>query len=111
MAERTGEGDGRGPGARLAAARESAGLGIFEAAERLHLDVGSLRALEADRLQIFGAAVFVRGHLRRYAELLGLPSAEIDAAYESCTRAPAKMPDLRRVATPLAEARSPVAAP
>jgi cytoskeleton protein RodZ len=91
----------------LAAARESAGLTIFEVAERLHLDVGSLRALEADRLEIFGAAVFVRGHLRRYAELLGLPTAEIDAAYAACAHAPATMPDLRRLATPLAETRAP----
>jgi cytoskeleton protein RodZ len=109
MSERTGEADGRGPGARLAGARENAGLTIFEVAERLHLDVGSLRALEADRLEIFGAAVFVRGHLRRYAELLGLPAAEIDAAYAACAHAPATMPDLRRVATPLAETRAPVA--
>jgi cytoskeleton protein RodZ len=109
MSEKTAEADGRGPGARLAGARENAGLTIFEVAERLHLDVGSLRALEADRLEIFGAAVFVRGHLRRYAELLGLPTAEIDAAYAACAHAPDTMPNLRRLATPLAETRTSVA--
>jgi cytoskeleton protein RodZ len=94
-------------GARLAAAREAAGLSLPEAAERLHLDAATLSALEREQYQTLGAAVYVRGHLRRYAELLGLPVAEIETAYGLTATAVSGMPDLRRVATPLEAAGSP----
>jgi cytoskeleton protein RodZ len=87
------------PGARLAAARERAGMTLLQAAERLRLDVGTLQALEAGRFHTLGAAVFVRGHLRHYAELVGLPVGEIDAAYEACSAQLAPLPDLRRTTT------------
>jgi len=87
------------PGARLAAAREHAGMTLQQAAESLRLDVATLQALEAGRFQALGAAVFVRGHLRHYAELVGLPAGEIDAAYEACSAQLAPLPDLRRTTT------------
>ena len=87
------------PGARLAAAREHAGMTLQQAAESLRLDVATLQALEAGRFQTLGAAVFVRGHLRHYAELVGLPVGEIDAAYEACSAQLAPLPDLRRTTT------------
>jgi cytoskeleton protein RodZ len=96
-----------GLGSRLAAAREAAGLSLPEAAERLHLDAATLAALEREHYQTLGAAVYVRGHLRRYAELLGLPVAEIEAAYGRTSGAVSGMPDLRRVATPLEAAGTP----
>ena len=94
-------------GARLAAAREAAGLSLSEAAERLHLDATTLAALEREHYQTLGAAVYVRGHLRRYAELLGLPVPEIVAAYGMTSSAMSGMPDLRRGATSLEAAGSP----
>jgi cytoskeleton protein RodZ len=87
------------PGARLAAAREHAGMTLIQAAERLHLDVATLQALEAGHFQSLGAAVFVRGHLRHYAELVGLPIVEIDAAYAASSARLAPQPDLRRTTT------------
>src|ERR1700680_5296623 len=87
------------PGARLAAARERAGMTLLQAAERLRLDVATLQALEAGRFQTLGAAVFVRGHLRHYAELVGLPVGEIDAAYAASSARLAPQPDLRRGTT------------
>lgn len=90
-----------GLGARLAAAREAAGLSLAEAAERLHLDASTLQGLEHEQYQTLGAAVYVRGHLRRYAELLGLPVVEIETAYGLTATAVSGMPDLRRVATPI----------
>ena len=87
------------PGARLAAAREQAGLSLNEVAERLRLDIGTLQALEAGRFEALGAAVFVRGHLRHYAELLGLPVEEIEAAYAASSARLAPQPDLRRTTT------------
>ena len=87
------------PGARLAAAREQAGMTLNEVAERLRLDIATLQALEAGRFESLGAAVFVRGHLRHYAELVGLPVEEIEAAYAASAARLAPQPDLRRTTT------------
>ncbi|HEX2790101.1 MAG TPA: RodZ domain-containing protein [Steroidobacteraceae bacterium] len=87
------------PGARLAAAREHAGMTLTQVAERLRLDIVTLQALEAGRFQTLGAAVFVRGHLRHYAELVGLPVEEIEAAYAASSARLAPLPDLRRTTT------------
>jgi cytoskeleton protein RodZ len=87
------------PGARLAAAREHAGMTLTQVAERLRLDIATLQALEAGRFQTLGAAVFVRGHLRHYAELVGLPVEEIEAAYAASSARLAALPDLRRTTT------------
>jgi cytoskeleton protein RodZ len=87
------------PGARLAAAREQAGMSLLQAAERLRLDVATLQALEAGQFETLGATVFVRGHLRHYAELVGLPLDEIEAAYAASSAKLAPQPDLRRTTT------------
>lgn len=70
-----------GPGAWLAAAREQAGWSLVQTAERLHLDVAAVKALEAGDYGSFGAPVYARGHLRRYAELVGLPPHEVEQAF------------------------------
>src|SRR6202521_60582 len=99
MEEGTAPAQNSDPGTRLAAAREHAGMTLAEAAERLRLDVATLQALEAGRFQTLGAAVFVRGHLRHYAELVGLPLDEIDAAYAASSAKLAPQPDLQRTTT------------
>jgi cytoskeleton protein RodZ len=83
-----------GPGARLAAAREQAGWSLVQTAERLHLDVVAVKALEAGDYGSFGAPVYARGHLRRYAELVGLPAHEVEQAFHQ-TQSGSGMPDLR----------------
>jgi len=87
------------PGARLQVARVQAGLSPSQAAERLHLDEATLSALESGRLEGLGAAVFVRGHLRRYAELVNIPESDIMAAYDAWSGRLASQPDLRGVIT------------
>ena len=99
MEEGAAQSQSSSPGARLAAAREQLGMTLSEAAERLRLDVATLQALEAGRFETLGAAVFVRGHLRHYAELLGLPLEEIEAAYAASSAKLAPQPDLRRTTT------------
>jgi cytoskeleton protein RodZ len=99
MDEGTAQSHSGGPGARLAAAREHAGMTLQQAAERLRLDVATLQALEAGRFETLGATVFVRGHLRHYAELVGVPLEEIDAAYAASSAKLASQPDLRRTTT------------
>ncbi len=92
-----------GPGAQLAAARVRAGITPAEVAERLRLDPPALAALEADKFETFGASVFVRGHLRRYAELVGLSPHDLDAAYEASNEC-LDRPELNASAKPMQRA-------
>lgn len=85
----------RGIGARLRAAREQRGLSVLQAAEKLHVDARILEALEAQDFAALGADVYVRGHLRRYAEAIGESPAELNELYSGS--APAAAPDLTRI--------------
>jgi cytoskeleton protein RodZ len=76
------------PGARLKAEREHRGLSAQKAADEMHLDRWVIDALEADDYQRIGPTVYAKGHLKKYAALLGLPAAEIIAGYESRTQTP-----------------------
>lgn len=82
-------------GARLRAARERKGLTVLQSAEKLHMDARLLEALEAGDFASLGAAVYVRGHLRRYAELVGESGSDLQALYAGAT--PAAAPDLTRI--------------
>lgn len=75
-------------GARLKAERERRGLSAQKAADELHLDGWVIDALEAEDYERVGPAVYAKGHLKRYAALLGLPAAQIMAGYESRSQAP-----------------------
>jgi cytoskeleton protein RodZ len=79
-------------GQQLRAARERMGLGVAQAAEQLHVDEKVIDALETGRFNALGAPVYVRGHLRHYADLVGEPSAS--GRYESLNHVP---PDLTAV--------------
>src|SRR5258706_2795701 len=83
------------PGARLVLARERLGLSVAQVAAKLRLDVRTVSALETGEYAKVGAAVFVRGFLRRYAELVGEPAPEIDALYTHQPDA-AVVPDLAK---------------
>jgi cytoskeleton protein RodZ len=77
-----GDAGATGAGAALRQARERLGLTGQQAAERLTLDQAVISALENDDYAALGAGVFARGHLRRYATLLGLDADAVLAAYE-----------------------------
>ncbi len=70
-----------GPGERLRAAREAAGLSVGEVAEELQLLQSFVRALEQNSYERIRGDTFVRGYLRNYARLLGLDPEEIIASY------------------------------
>jgi cytoskeleton protein RodZ len=91
----TREGGGVGIGARLRAARERKGQTILQAAEKLHVDARVLEALEAENFEPLGAAVYVRGHLRHYAELVGESPAQLQELYTNTS--PQTRPDLTRI--------------
>jgi cytoskeleton protein RodZ len=76
-----------GIGTRLRAAREARGLTTLQAAEKLHVDPRVLESLEAENFAALGATVYVRGHLRRYAELVGESSAELQGLYSEAAQA------------------------
>jgi cytoskeleton protein RodZ len=82
-----------GIGARLRSAREARGLTTLQAAEKLHVDPRILESLEAEDFAALGAPVYVRGHLRHYAELIGEAAAELQSLYSAVTPAP----DLTRI--------------
>lgn len=86
-----------GIGTRLKAAREKKGLTILQAAEKIHLDPRILESLEAENFAALGAAVYVKGHMRHYAELVGEHPAELQELYAASTRAAPVQPDLTRI--------------
>ena len=83
-------------GGRLKAERERKGFSTQKAADQLHLDAWVIEALESGDYARLGPAVYGKGHLKRYAGLLGLPADEIIGAYETRpAAAPAPAPALR----------------
>ncbi len=96
----------QGIGAQLRAARERAGLTSLQAAAKLHLEPRMIEALESDDFAALGAPVYVRGHLRRYAELLDAPVETLLARYAAAI-AEAAPPDLAQLtpAKPMAGPR------
>lgn len=83
-----------GIGARLRAGRERTGMTVLQAAEKLHIDPKMLEALETERFEGLGAPVFVRGHLKNYADLIGEPIVELQRLFEASFAG--LPPDLRR---------------
>jgi cytoskeleton protein RodZ len=71
------------PGPQLKAEREKRGMSLQKAADELHLDAWVIEALETGEYQRIGPTVYAKGHLKRYAALLGLPAAAIMAGYEA----------------------------
>ncbi|MEE8345500.1 MAG: RodZ family helix-turn-helix domain-containing protein [Woeseiaceae bacterium] len=73
-------------GERLAQTRRTRGISVFEIAKELHIDEPKVRALEENRFDVLGAPVFAKGHMRKYAELVGAPVDEILADYNQLNR-------------------------
>jgi len=85
-----------GIGARLQAGRERADLSLVQAAELLHVDPNVIHALESENFGELGAAVYVRGHMRHYAELVKESAPELLGLYAASVHAAAP-PDLTRM--------------
>ncbi len=63
-----------GPGERLKAARVSLGLEPAKVAAQLHLSSDMVHAIERDDYSAMPARVFVRGYIKNYARVVGLPT-------------------------------------
>ncbi len=84
-----------GIGARLKAGRERMGMTLLQVAEKLHVDPKVLEYVEADRFDQLGAPVYVRGHIKRYSELVGENAAELLEQYSASTKP--VLPDLTQL--------------
>lgn len=65
------------PGKRLSDARDAKGLSVTDVAQALHMSTAYVKALEADDYERLPEAAFVKGYLRNYARLVGLPGDDI----------------------------------
>ena len=73
-------------GKRLRAARRDNDISVRDIAKELHLDEPRVRALEENNFEDLGAPVFAKGHMRKYAELVGVPVDDILADYYQLNR-------------------------
>lgn len=73
-------------GQRLARARQEKNVSLRDIAKELHLDEPKVRALEENRFEDLGAAVFAKGHLKKYAELVGVAVDDVMSDYYKMTR-------------------------
>jgi cytoskeleton protein RodZ len=73
-------------GKRLAQARRMREISVQDIAKELHLDEPKVRALEQNRFDFLGAPVFVKGYLRKYAEVVGVSAEDVLADYHRFDR-------------------------
>ncbi len=65
------------PGQILSQSRQAKGWKESDVAQKLHLNVAIIQALENDQYETIPSQVFVNGYIRNYANLLGLDMAQI----------------------------------
>ena len=75
--------DPREVGERFRHAREARQMTIEEVAKRTHISLRYLHAIEQGDLNNLPETIYIRGFVKKYAELLDLPSQELLSAYPS----------------------------
>jgi cytoskeletal protein RodZ len=78
----------RTPGEWLRAERQRQGRSVQQIADEMHLGVNMVEAMENDQFSFLGAPVFARGHLRKYATLLGVPVDRVQELYHAVADRP-----------------------
>ena len=80
--------DPQGPvaGERLVEARREQQISVVEIAKELHIDEFKVRALERNDFDLLGAPVFAKGHLKKYAQLVGVDPDDVLTDYYQLTR-------------------------
>lgn len=71
------------PGIMLRKARRASGLAEEDLVAQLGLTTGALHALEADDYDRLPAAVYIKGYIRRYCDIVDIPSQPVLACFES----------------------------
>jgi cytoskeleton protein RodZ len=72
------------PGQRLKKARELRGMTIEQVAQELSLSPRYVVAMESDSYKSLPEPAFVRGYMRRYAQLVKLSPDDIAAKFDQC---------------------------
>ncbi len=90
-------------GERLAAARREQQITVLEVAKELHLDEPKVLALEQNKFDVLGAPVFAKGHLRKYALLVGVDNDDVLQDYYKLNRASGMPPVVGEVRKPVRE--------
>jgi cytoskeleton protein RodZ len=76
------------PGGWLRQERERQGRTVQQIAAELHIGTYMVDAIENNQFAVLGAPVFARGHLRKYAALLGVPVDRVQELYQSLSDRP-----------------------
>ena len=76
------------PGEWLRQERERQGRTVQQIASELHIGAYMIDAIESNQFSVLGAPVFARGHLRKYAVLLGLPVDRVQHLYQALSDRP-----------------------
>jgi cytoskeleton protein RodZ len=76
------------PGDLLKHERERQGRTVQQIAVDLHIGAYMVEAIENNQFAVLGAPVFARGHLRKYAVLLGLPVERVQQLYQGLNDRP-----------------------
>ena len=92
-----------GPGARLKAAREAAGLSLDQVAQQLKLAPRQVKALEDEDFARLPGRTFARGFVRNYARLLNLDGDDLLALLPDAAKAALEAPALQSTGTTIAE--------
>lgn len=76
------------PGELLKTARIERSVSVQQIADDMHLDVPVVEALESNNFALLGPPVYSRGHLRKYAALVGLSPDVVISHYEMMSDVP-----------------------
>ncbi len=81
------------PGQRLKKGRELRGLSLAQVSKELHISERYLQAIEADEYGTLPEPAFVRGYMRRYAQLVKLSPDDIASKFDECYAADNSTPE------------------
>jgi len=71
------------------------GMTLLQVAEKLHVDPKVTESIEAENFEPLGATVYVKGHLKRYSELVGEDTQQILDNFAALTKP--VLPDLTQL--------------
>ena len=82
------EAPGESVGPRLKAERKRQGFTEKQVADRLHITMHYVRAIETDGYEKLPGILFARGYIKNYALLLGLDKDELVAQFDAMVEVP-----------------------
>ncbi|HVC01964.1 MAG TPA: RodZ domain-containing protein [Steroidobacteraceae bacterium] len=87
-------------GSRMRTERQRRGISVQQAADELRLDARVIESFEEGNFERAGAPVYAKGHLKKYAALLGIPGEDLVATVDTLNE-PLAAPKLPETMTPI----------